>query len=166
MTSAAADKGHSQLFGLLSQALLSDGLGFRFRARGRSMAPAIRDGDLLHVRPVVIEKLRKGDIVLFADGRGFRAHRLVFVDRGRDVFVTRGDAGVEIDGALSSPQLLGKVVAKEEDAAGRVRIVQLCGMSARVRVFAARARSWGSRVVRRLPISKGRGNNAARSPGP
>jgi uncharacterized repeat protein (TIGR01451 family) len=155
LTSAAADKGHSQLFGLLSQALLSDGLGFRFRACGRSMAPAIRDGDLLHVRPVVIEKLRRGDIVLFADGRGFRAHRLVFVDRGRDVFLTRGDAGVEIDGALSSPQLLGKVVAKEEeDAAGRVHIVQLCGMSARVRVFAARARCWGSRVVRRLPICR------------
>ena len=155
MTSAAADKGHSQLFGLLSQALLSYGLGFRFRACGRSMAPAIRDGDLLHVRPVVIEKLRRGDIVLFADGRGFRAHRLVFVDRGRDLFLTRGDAGVEIDGALSSSQLLGKVVAKEEeDASGRVHIVQLCGMSARVRVFAARARCWGSRVVRRLPICR------------
>ena len=155
MTSAAADKGHSQLFGLLSQALLSDGLGFRFRACGRSMAPAIRDGDLLHVRPLVIEKLRRGDIVLFADGRGFRAHRLVFVDRGRDVFLTRGDAGVEIDGALSYPQLLGKVVAKEEeDAAGRVHIVQLCGMSARVRVFAARARCWGSRIVRRLPTCR------------
>ena len=154
MTSAAEDKGHSQLFGLLSQALLSDGLGFRFRARGRSMAPAIRDGDLVHVRPVVIEKLRRGDIVLFADDRGFRAHRLVFVDRGRDVFITRGDAGVEIDVALSSPQLLGKVVAKEEAVAGRVRIVQLCGMSARVRVFAARARCWGSRVVRQLPICR------------
>ena len=69
------------------------------------MAPAIRDGDLLHVRPVVIEKLRRGDIVLFADGRGFRAHRLVFVDRGRDVFLTRGDAGVEIDMKTSKSAL-------------------------------------------------------------
>ena len=143
MTSAAEDKAHSQLFGVLSQTLLSGGLGFRFRARGKSMAPAIRDGDLLHVRPVVVEKLRKGDIVLFADGAYFRAHRLVLVDCDRDVFITRGDAGVEMDGALSSQQLLGKVVAKEEDAAWG-RIVHLCGMRARVRVVAARVRCWGS----------------------
>ncbi|HXP17203.1 MAG TPA: DUF11 domain-containing protein, partial [Terriglobales bacterium] len=108
---------------------------------------------MLHVRPVVVEKLRKGDIVLFADGAYFRAHRLVLVDRDRDVFITRGDAGVEMDGALSSQQLLGKVVAKEEDASGG-RIVHLCGMRARVRVVAARVRCWGSRVAHRLPICR------------
>ena len=121
MTSAAEDKAHSQLFGLLSQALLSGGLGFRFRARGRSMAPAIRDGDLLHVRPIVIEQLHEGDIVLFTDGRCFRAHRLVFVDHDHDAFITQGDAGVEMAAALSSQQLLGKSVAKEEVAPGRGR---------------------------------------------
>jgi uncharacterized repeat protein (TIGR01451 family) len=159
LTSAPEDKAHSQLFGLLSQALLSGGLGFRFRACGTSMVPAIRDGDLLHVRPVVVDKLRKGDIVLFADGSYFRAHRLVLVDRDRDVFITQGDAGAERDGALSSQHLLGKVVAKEEDAAGRVRTVQLCGMRARVRVFAARMRCWGSRVIRPLPIRRSVGQS-------
>jgi uncharacterized repeat protein (TIGR01451 family) len=155
LTSAAEDKPHSQLFGVLSQALLSGGLGFRFRARGTSMVPAIRDGELLHVRPVVVEELRQGDIVLFADGHFFRAHRLVLVDRDGDVFITQGDAGGEADGALSSQQLLGKVVAKEEeDAAGRVRTVPLCGLRARLRVFAARVRCWGSRVVRRLPTCR------------
>ncbi len=151
MTSAAEDKPHSQLFGVLSQALLSGGLGFRFRAHGTSMVPAIRDGDLLHVRPVVAEKLHQGDIVLFADGAYFRAHRLVLVDRERDVFITRGDAAVDRDGALSSQQLLGKVVAKEEDAAGG-RMVHLCGVRARMRLVVARVKCWGSRVVRRLPI--------------
>ena len=153
MISAAEDKAHSQLFGLLSQALLSGGLGVRFRACGTSMVPAIRDGDLLHVQPVVVEKLREGDIVLFTAGRCFRAHRLILVDRTRDVFITRGDAGVEMDGALSSQQLLGKVVAKE-DPAGLGRTVHLCGMRARVRLTGARVRSWGSRVVRRLPLCR------------
>ena len=86
------DEAHSTLFGDLSQRLLSMGLGFRFQARGTSMEPAIRDGDLLQVMPVVAEELGRGDIVLFADGANFRAHRLVVVDRVRGIFVTRGDS--------------------------------------------------------------------------
>ena len=66
------DEAHSTLFGDLSQRLLSMGLGFRFQARGTSMEPAIRDGDLLQVMPVVAEELGRGDIVLFADGANFR----------------------------------------------------------------------------------------------
>ena len=71
------------------------------------MAPAIRDGDLLHVRPVVIEKLRRGDIVLFAAGRGFRAHRLVFVDRDGDDKPDNSNAPVTPSieaGTFSSPE--------------------------------------------------------------
>ena len=89
----AKDEAHSTLFGALSQTLLSSGLGFRFLARGTSMEPEIRDGDLLQVMPVVAEELGRGDIVLFADGANFRAHRLVVVDRVRGIFVTRGDSG-------------------------------------------------------------------------
>ncbi len=74
------DKEHSTLFGALIGSLLSEGLGFRFRARGRSMQPTIQDGEILHVKPVSAETLRKGDIVLFAEGKHFRAHRLVVVD--------------------------------------------------------------------------------------
>ena len=62
------DREHSKLFGALIGSLLSEGLGFRFRARGRSMQPTIQDGEILHVKPVSVETLRKGDIVLFADG--------------------------------------------------------------------------------------------------
>ena len=153
MNSVAEDRAHSELFGLLSQALLCGGLGFRFRARGTSMVPAIRDGDLLYVQPVVVEKLHLGDIVLFTDGRCFRAHRLARVDRGRDVFITRGDAGVEMDGALSSQQILGKVVAKE-DAAERGSKIPVPGLRVRMRLPAARVRCWGSRVVRRLALCR------------
>ena len=83
------DRAHSELFGVLTQSLLSRGLGFRFRARGRSMQPAIQDGEILHVKPVSAEKLRRGDIVLFADRGHYKAHRLISVDRDHGVFVTR-----------------------------------------------------------------------------
>ena len=117
------------------------------------MVPAIRDGDLLYVQPVVVEKLHAGDIVLFTDGRCFRAHRLARVDQDRDVFITRGDAGVEMDGALSSQQILGKVVAKE-DAAERGSKIPVPGLRVRMRLSAARLRCWRSRVVCRLALCR------------
>ncbi len=111
----AEDKPHSKLFGTLGHALLSGGLGLRFRARGTSMAPTIRDGEILHIKPVAVEKLSKGDIVLFANGPSFRAHRLIALNRNRDVFVTRGDAATERDIPLRAEQIMGKVTAKEDD---------------------------------------------------
>jgi phage repressor protein C with HTH and peptisase S24 domain len=61
------DKAHSGLFGSVIQGLLSEGIGFRFRAQGRSMHPTIRDGEILHVMPVAVDTVRNGDIVLFVE---------------------------------------------------------------------------------------------------
>ena len=146
------DRPQSQLFGSLSHLLLSSGCSLRFQARGKSMEPAIRDGEILHVKPVVVGELCKGDIVLFGDGLKFRAHRLVVVDRGRDVFITRGDAGTESDGTVCAAQLLGTVVAKEERTGTRTQTVQLCGKRARMRALVSSLRRSGSRALRSLPI--------------
>ena len=146
----AKDEAHSTLFGALSQTLLSSGLGFRFRARGTSMEPEIRDGDLLHVMPVVAEDLRKGDIVLFADGTKFRAHRLIVVDRVRGLFVTQGDSGSATDGVLCEQRILGKVVAKQGPVRGQMRTVRLCGIRARGRHFVSQVRRSSSRMLHRM----------------
>jgi hypothetical protein len=47
-------------FGALAAAILGTGGGLRFRARGGSMSPFIRHGDLLEVRPVDFSALRRG----------------------------------------------------------------------------------------------------------
>ena len=146
----AKDEAHSTLFGALSQTLLSSGLGFRFLARGTSMEPEIRDGDLLHVMPVVAEDLRKGDIVLFADGTKFRAHRLIVVDRVRGLFVTQGDSGSATDGVLCEQRILGKVVAKQGPVRGQMRTVRLCGIRARGRHFVSQVRRSSSRMLHRM----------------
>ena len=73
--------------------MLEQGLSVRFQARGASMSPAIRDGEMVRVTPVIVSKLRKGDIVLAKSNDGFRLHRIVLADHARDVFVTRGDCG-------------------------------------------------------------------------
>jgi len=71
--------------------LLSGGRPIRFRASGSSMAPAIRDGDLLTVEPLATRSLSEGDIVLYPVGTGFRAHRVRSFDRLRKELICQGD---------------------------------------------------------------------------
>src|ERR1700719_3520790 len=110
MTDSGSD---SKLFGDLSRELLQQGLCVRFQARGASMSPAIRDGEVVHVTPVIVSKLRKDDIVLTRSKNGFRLHRIVFAEPAKDEFVTRGDCGQENDPMLKGAQILGLAQAKE-----------------------------------------------------
>lgn len=110
MTEMAAD---SKLFEEVVRPLLEQGLSVRFQARGASMSPAIRDGEIVEVTPVIVTKLRKDDIVLAKSHCGFRLHRIVLADPAKDLFITRGDCGQENDPALRADQILGQARAKE-----------------------------------------------------
>src|SRR5579863_5518262 len=103
----------SKLFERVLRELLGKGLSVRFQARGASMSPVIRDGEIVQVTPVIVSKLRKDDIVLAKSNYGFRLHRIVFADYARNVFITRGDCGQENDPALTGSQILGLAKAKE-----------------------------------------------------
>ena len=105
------DRAESRTFGQLAHELVAAGLSFRFQARGRSMLPTIGDGDILHVKRIDTATIRVGDIVLFKDTLGFKAHRVIR-KRG-SAFVTRGDAGIEADSTISGSRILGKIGAKE-----------------------------------------------------
>jgi len=102
----------SKLFEDVVRELLEQGLRARFQARGASMSPAIRDGEVVEVTPVIVSKLRKDDIVLAKSKDGFRLHRIVHADHARDVFLTRGDCGQENDPLLRGGQILGLARAK------------------------------------------------------
>lgn len=104
-------------FSLLARDLIARGKGFRFCARGRSMWPTIQDGDILYVEPIR-KAPRRGDIVLFFREGEFKAHRII--GRADDNFVTRGDAGMEIDGVVRRQEIVGKVVAKECASTGQL----------------------------------------------
>jgi len=103
----------SKLFEEVVRPLLKQGLTVRFQARGASMSPAIRDGEVVEVTPVMVTKLRKDDIVLAKSNCGFRLHRIVVADPDKDVFITRGDCGQQNDPALKADQILGLARAKE-----------------------------------------------------
>lgn len=81
------------------------------------MLPTIGDGDILYVRRAEAGEIDVGDVVLFNSSDGIKAHRIV--GRRTDVFVTRGDAGIESDGEITRDQIIGKVVERESSGTGR-----------------------------------------------
>jgi hypothetical protein len=97
----------------LMRAVLDAGKDFRFRAKGFSMSPFIRDGDVLTVKPLRGAAPRKGDVVAFLHpGTGTVAvHRVVRVDSG--LFYLKGDNAPDGDGGLSPESLLGRVIRVE-----------------------------------------------------
>jgi hypothetical protein len=109
-------------FNTIAESLLASGFSVRFRAGGRSMAPAVRDGERLTVEPVDARDVAVGDVVLCQTWRGPLAHRVMRVERdarGELAFVLRGDASLEDDRPVAAAQLRGRVVRVEGDGAAR-----------------------------------------------
>ncbi|HSA96512.1 MAG TPA: S24/S26 family peptidase [Acidobacteriota bacterium] len=133
------------LAGLMG-AVLEKGKPFRFEARGESMHPAVRDGDVLTVEPLAGRSPRPGEIVAFVhpETGGVRVHRVVRLEPGR--FVLKGDNALGADPAVGPEAILGRVVGLERG--GRRRRLRPAVLAA------ARARlsrsAWFTRLVRRV----------------
>lgn len=110
---AINDLPQSRQFESFSLQCLQAGIRIRFQARGASMSSAIRDGEMVYVKPASESRLRPGDIVLVKMDHGFRLHRLTLADSARDVFITRGDSGQQDDPPVRRHQILGVAVAKD-----------------------------------------------------
>jgi uncharacterized repeat protein (TIGR01451 family) len=143
---AIEDRPQSKLFEAFTREVLTGGSQIRFEARGASMSPAIRDGEIVHVRRAVPDDLRRGDIVLIKVQGNFRLHRIVVADAERDVFITRGDCGLENDPAVGREEILGVAEAKEVRVGRRIVRARLKGVRGRVARCAAR----GQRVLRKF----------------
>ena len=138
----------SRLFAELSSELLACGNAIRFRARGASMSPAICDGEIVDVKPARASELHVGDIVLVRAGLAFRLHRLVLADAGRDVYITRGDCGMQDDPAVSGEQIVGTVMTN--DARPGVVRARFRGICARWIGLTARAQHLAGKILRAL----------------
>lgn len=64
-----------------------------FKARGNSMTPRIRNGDLVTLEPCVMENVKKGDIVL-ASVKGNNYVHLVKQKRGKEVLIANNHGHV------------------------------------------------------------------------
>ena len=109
-------------FESLIDEVLSKGDTLRFRARGVSMQPFIRDGDILEIQPNGGELFRTTDIVLCKSPKGkLVAHRIVGIKpgEGHDKLIIQGDALGQPDGNIDPGDVLGKVVAVIHDGGYR-----------------------------------------------
>lgn len=131
------DGADSKVFEQIVRDLLGRGLSIRFQARGWSMFPAIRDGQMVEVAPVWRD-LRKDDIVLTKSDFGFRLHRIVRADRAQDVFITRGDSSLGSDAPLLRQQILGIARAKEMKVGPTTIRASFAGIAGWVQRLAAR----------------------------
>ena len=107
---------HGSLFDSLAADILGRGSYLRFRAHGNSMAPFIRNSDVVLVEPRKASELRIGDIVFYRRTGGRHvAHRLVGKSGNGDslVLTTRGDNLKQLDASVFPEQVLGRVVRIE-----------------------------------------------------
>lgn len=100
-------------------AVLAKGAAFRFRARGFSMHPFIRDGDVVTVSPWHGGPLSPGEVVACCHPETGRlvVHRLV--KKVGPGFLLRGDNCPEADGLIPASEIFGRVTRVERN--GRVR---------------------------------------------
>jgi signal peptidase I len=104
------------LFDGLAADILGQGSYLRFRAHGNSMAPFIRNGDMVLVEPKKASELRIGDIVFYRRPSGRHvAHRLISKsgNDGSLVLTTRGDNLKHLDASVFQEQVLGRVIRIE-----------------------------------------------------
>ena len=152
---------------LISQ-LLQDGHNVRFRAPGKSMHPAILDGDVLLVEPIDSAGIKIGDIILYQADEGMIAHRVIDIEKVEDPnflraglpapgsvpdterkqasflrysFILRGDASYSSDEPVYAEQILGKIVAVERHN----RTINPYSLRHKL---VCRARAWACRLKR------------------
>jgi hypothetical protein len=146
MINSGAD---SRLFEDVVRPLLAQSVSLRFQARGASMSPAIRDGEIVEISPVAVRELRKGDIVLAKAEHGFRLHRIVIADPAKDRFITRGDCGQDNDPALTGAQILGIARSKEVRIGRALVSARFKGVAGRTWRMLARAQYLTENVLLR-----------------
>ena len=144
----------SKLFEEIVRPLLERGLSIRFQARGASMAPSVRDGDVVEVTPVIVTKLRKDDIVLAKTNAGFRLHRIVVADPPNDLFITRGDCGQQDDPGMKGSQILGLAHSKEVRVGRNIVQARFRGVGGWLLRSAARAGSIAGKLSDVAVISR------------
>ncbi len=100
-------------FASIAQGVLSRGRILKFKAKGGSMSPFIRNGDVVEVVPAK-GKINLGDIILYRSSYGNPVvHRVI--QRNKESIITKGDSVPSSDEPILSEQVLGRVVAVEKN---------------------------------------------------
>lgn len=99
----------------LLRATLAEGMSFRFRAKGFSMDPFIRDSDMITVWPLADHSPDLGDVVAFIQEETEKlvVHRVIRI-KGNS-YLIKGDNSAGADGLIHRANILGWVKRVERD---------------------------------------------------
>ena len=99
----------SQQLEKIMRGVFDKGASFRFKGKGFSMSPFIRDGDVLTIAPLQGSSPRFGDVVVFTHPTTGKLiiHRII--GRRADAYLTKGDNAPEGDGLISRAAIVGRV---------------------------------------------------------
>lgn len=99
----------------LMQAVLEKNACFRFKARGHSMTPFIRDGDVITLAPAGGRRVGAGDVAAVVNGTtgSVIVHRIV--GRKGAEFLIKGDNCRLPDGGFAPDRILGVARLVERD---------------------------------------------------
>jgi len=99
----------------LAQAVFAKGMPLRFKTKGFSMLPFIKDGDTITIAPVSGGMPGLGDVAAFVapDNGRLVVHRVV--GKGKEGFLLRGDNATQTDGRVPEENILGRVVRVERN---------------------------------------------------
>lgn len=102
------------LVGLL-RAVLGKGASVSFQAKGFSMSPFIRNGDVVTLSPFKKVSPSVGDVIAFVlrEADKLRVHRVV--GKKGDLYVTKGDNSSEADESVPIENILGFVTRVERN---------------------------------------------------
>jgi len=106
----------------LMRAVLNKDVPFRFHAKGNSMVPFIRNGDIITISPLLVRKPQFGDIVAFVHPHTEQlvVHRVIGRRNGN--YLIKGDASSKSnDGLIPFDSLLGRVTTIQRNGR-RIRL--------------------------------------------
>ncbi|MCX6558547.1 MAG: signal peptidase I [Candidatus Aminicenantes bacterium] len=103
----------------LVEAMHEKGASFRFQAKGYSMTPAIRDGDLITVSPLKDILPQRGDVLAFRhpERPQMLVHRVLHKREKR--YFIKGDNCPAADGWISVENILGLITKVERQDRAR-----------------------------------------------
>ena len=101
--------------GKLMQSVLDKGIPFRFQAKGFSMHPFIKDGDIITLSPFSGSSLRLGDVVAFIHSETGKPviHRMIGKKDGS--YFEKGDNIYEAGSPVTEASLCGTVTRVERN---------------------------------------------------
>lgn len=93
----------------LRKEAIKNGHAVQTLASGYSMFPFLRKGDLLTVEPVSMDKIKRGDVVVFENEDRWIAHRVIKIRSNTEglEFLLRGDTCIAFDPVVNKENYIG-----------------------------------------------------------